>query len=281
SDDRVVLQREYAGFPLRKMPGILVLHAAYRHLVQLPRVPPLHIVKDPGHFQTLPGIFPPEPEALYRAGRAFVIGACFGGFAEEGGILVYRQPLPGMAIEETHVIGTRERPLRALHYLLDHPDLLAELDALLVPELTAMLADSALCDRRLTQVERLYSEIVAACRDRAGGTTAMPRFPEDPLWAVAQAILDLGEHHGFERFRTLARPAAGVAVPGEDMGILARPTHCPSCGTPCMARARFCIQCATPLPHGDYCDRCGEALPPRARFCPGCALQVPVQRLRR
>lgn len=43
---------------------------------------------------------------------------------------------------------------------------------------------------------------------------------------------------------------------------------CPECHTENPERARFCLNCGTPLPL--VCPQCGTVLPPQARFCFGC-----------
>src|SRR5262245_12348865 len=44
---------------------------------------------------------------------------------------------------------------------------------------------------------------------------------------------------------------------------------CPRCGTQNPTRARFCLECATPLALAS-CPRCSAAIPAAARFCPQC-----------
>ena len=48
--------------------------------------------------------------------------------------------------------------------------------------------------------------------------------------------------------------------------------ECPRCGHEAPPRAKFCPQCATPLP--TTCAKCENPLPPAAKFCPECAYPV-------
>lgn len=54
--------------------------------------------------------------------------------------------------------------------------------------------------------------------------------------------------------------------------------HCPVCGHPNRASARFCGECAAPLVESVTCPSCGEAGPPGSKFCDGCgqALRGPA-----
>ena len=60
--------------------------------------------------------------------------------------------------------------------------------------------------------------------------------------------------------------------------------HCPNCGSENRAGAKFCDECATPLPLA--CPACGAENRPGAKFCNECATplttqsQPPVQRSR-
>ena len=48
--------------------------------------------------------------------------------------------------------------------------------------------------------------------------------------------------------------------------------QCPQCGEDNPAKAKFCLECATPLVL--RCGECGAELPPRAKFCMECAHPV-------
>jgi class 3 adenylate cyclase/tetratricopeptide (TPR) repeat protein len=48
--------------------------------------------------------------------------------------------------------------------------------------------------------------------------------------------------------------------------------HCPRCQHEAPPRAKFCPECATPLPA--RCAKCESELPPGAKFCPQCAAPV-------
>src|SRR5437868_4083699 len=48
--------------------------------------------------------------------------------------------------------------------------------------------------------------------------------------------------------------------------------NCPRCGEENPPRAKFCLECATPL--AATCTECGAELPPRAKFCVECAHPV-------
>jgi uncharacterized membrane protein YvbJ len=45
--------------------------------------------------------------------------------------------------------------------------------------------------------------------------------------------------------------------------------NCPACGHENPDGAKFCNQCAGPLPV--FCSKCGTANPAGAKFCNGCA----------
>src|SRR5712692_8177436 len=48
--------------------------------------------------------------------------------------------------------------------------------------------------------------------------------------------------------------------------------QCPRCGEENPPKAKFCLECATPL--AAKCTECGAELPPRAKFCVECAHPV-------
>src|SRR5215208_3766923 len=66
-------------------------------------------------------------------------------------------------------------------------------------------------------------------------------------------------------------PAAGHR--GHPVGALSM--QCPRCGEDNPPKAKFCLECATPL--SLKCPECGAELPPRAKFCVECAHPVAQQ----
>jgi class 3 adenylate cyclase/tetratricopeptide (TPR) repeat protein len=66
---------------------------------------------------------------------------------------------------------------------------------------------------------------------------------------------------------------------GEVLGLTAsaeleaRRVKCPRCQTENPPQAKFCLECAAPLPRP--CANCGTQLPASAKFCPECAHPVP------
>jgi class 3 adenylate cyclase/tetratricopeptide (TPR) repeat protein len=53
--------------------------------------------------------------------------------------------------------------------------------------------------------------------------------------------------------------------------------HCSSCGSDNPAGAKFCMECAAPLPR--RCPSCGTENPPQAKFCAECATPLTIQPL--
>ncbi|MBM3269709.1 MAG: zinc ribbon domain-containing protein [Candidatus Sericytochromatia bacterium] len=308
--DQILLLREVAGFPLRCVAAIDDLAGRYREWTRQPKAEPVHIAKDPGAFETIPGIFPPDERTKRRALEAFVVGVQWGVFEIENGIVLHRQKLPGMTFLDTRIIGTLDRPLRAVKYLVDHPDLVQFAHGRIEELLAEAQADPAVRQDRLGRLERYYLRILEECRgaviaadlglgdDEAAQEEVIRHLP---LWELAEAILAFNSRHALTAAGPDALPEAeSGALPGEESAALpgarsamvpgggsgdpspAGPTllppssgsddvQCRRCGALSPARAKFCGECAAPFGRPDACPACGAQAPAGARYCIECA----------
>ena len=289
-DDQILIVRERAGFALRSLAAIGPLAARYREHVRFPKAMPVHIAKDPGAFETIPGIFPPDQEAKRRAMKAFVVGIQWGIFDLENTIVVHRQRLPGMSFLDTTIIGTLDRPLRAVKYLIDHPELVDHATAEAARIVAEMQVDPATRADRLASLERYYLRILEDCR-RIGSSASSSSDPDGgldklPLWDLAEAILAFNAENGFSESAP-PQPASKRRPADRDLPPLpAQPSlqgsvegvTCHDCGCSWPSSAKFCAECATPLARVRQCGACGSAAPPSGKFCPECA--EPLESLR-
>ncbi len=285
SADQILFIREMAGFPLRSVVAIDDLAARYREWTKQPKAEPVHMAKDPGAFETIPGIFPPDERTKRRALEAFVVGVQWGVFDVENGIIVHRQKLPGMAFLDTRIIGTLDRPLRAVKYLVDHPDLVQLAHARIAELVAEAQGDPAIRQDRLGRLERYYLRILEDCRAIVTSADFTAEDDEDardevvkhlPLWELAEAILAFNAQHGFQAAAVPEEPA-----PAQPQGVPALEPlppaagsddiQCRQCGSLSPARAKFCAECAAPLGRTDACPACGTIAPTGARFCIECA----------
>ena len=312
--DQVVFLRECAGFPLRSLAAIDDLAARYREFVRQPKADPVHIAKDPGAFETIPGIFPPDEKTKLRALEAFAVGVQWGAFEVENGIVVHRQKLPGMTFLDTRIIGTMDRPLRAVKYLIDHPDLVQYAQGRIASILEDLQGDPAKRPDRLARLERYYLRLLEQCRqivtgaalpgDQSDGGDALGKGHADvikklPLWDLAEAILAFNARHGLEASAgTVAEPARRLAavafeprrdageppvLPGlvpESEAVVAEPLPAPellvSPLPPAGAAAKAqCPECQAVWPAtAKFCAECATPLH-RADTCPECQSPTP------
>src|SRR5262245_59640001 len=67
-------------------------------------------------------------------------------------------------------------------------------------------------------------------------------------------------------------PRLTLRSPGSSLGAWSHGMQCSRCQTENPPQAKFCLECAAPLPRA--CPGCGTLLPPAAKFCVECAQPV-------
>ncbi|MBM3274423.1 MAG: zinc ribbon domain-containing protein, partial [Candidatus Sericytochromatia bacterium] len=309
--DQILIVRECAGFPLRCAAAIDGLAARYREWVRQPKAEPVHMAKDPGAFETIPGLFPPDEKTKTRALEAFVVGVGWGVFDIENGVVVYRQKLPGMTFLDTRIIGTVDRPLRAVKYLVDHPDLVQFALGRIEDIVADCRRDSALRNDRLARLERYYLRILEQCRRIAEGDEgSLEKAPDDrirrlPLWDLAETVLTFNAKHGLVADAD-AEAESGGSVPAGDPLRSSRPLVGPEGSRPTdadaeadadadaraetghtrahqvapasVAAAQTSFEVLAPAVGADsvQCSACQSIWPDSAKYCAECA--APLRR---
>lgn len=56
-------------------------------------------------------------------------------------------------------------------------------------------------------------------------------------------------------------------------------TKCLNCGSELVPNAKFCMECATPVPQKKICPSCNTELPPQAKFCFNCGANLAVDNI--
>ncbi len=166
--------------------------------------------------------------------------------------------------------------------VFDLPSVYEELGDALAASASKELSQYGLkCSDAYIMSISLPEEVEKAVDERAG----MNAISDMNKYLAYKAAKSMDKNGGGGLAGTAAQAGAGIMMgakivsemgdgfSGKKSEPASNEPHCPNCGKPHPADAKFCPSCGANLQTG-RCAKCGEEIPSGASFCPGCGAKL-------